>query len=191
MKPSKKTFAKLKEEIYKNAFRLFCDSCFLFHKESFPSSFALSILSLEELGKLEMVDHICGEIPHMSESRAAEHIQHLFSRGMYFSHKNKQIWASMDDLSTDKKRLKNIGDGNLDKEKQKAFYVGFDKRIQSPLKISSQKAYSELKITFQKFISIRDLGFNGFDCWTTQESEEEVNKYIKKLETNFQGLKKP
>jgi AbiV family abortive infection protein len=59
MKPSKKTLGKLKSEIYINAVRLFSDACILYSKRSYASAYALSILSLEALGKFEMVGHIC------------------------------------------------------------------------------------------------------------------------------------
>jgi AbiV family abortive infection protein len=62
MIPSKKTLARLKEEIHINAIHLFCDGCTLFRNKSYSSANALAILSLEELGKLQMVDHICDDI---------------------------------------------------------------------------------------------------------------------------------
>lgn len=79
MIPSKKTLGKLKAEIYINAVRLFVDACELFKMRSHASSLALAILSLEELGKLEMVDHICGDISGNPDEDPQLFINHLFS----------------------------------------------------------------------------------------------------------------
>ena len=87
MIPSKVTLSKLKAEIYTNAVRLFIDACTLYKKRSYASSFALAILSFEELGKLEMVDHICDDISINPDSNPQDFLNHLFSRPMFFNHK--------------------------------------------------------------------------------------------------------
>jgi len=94
MVPSKNMLSRLKTDVYINAVRLFVDSCILFQYHSYPSSFALAILSLEELGKLEMVDQICDDISINPDSDPQEFLDRLFSRTMFLSHKNKQMWAS-------------------------------------------------------------------------------------------------
>ncbi len=192
MIPSKKILSKLKEEVYINAIRLFCDGCKLYKIHSYPSSFAFSILSFEELGKLEMIDHICDDISINPDYDPKEFLKHLFSRDMFFSHTNKQMWASNPILNLTSKRLKQIANRELEKNKQNALYVGYkNRRIQSPKRFSAIKAYTELTITLDKFKDIADLGFNGFDCWSDAQSRAKAKRYLKKIEDLFRMLKKP
>jgi len=174
--PSKKTLSKLKKEVYINAIRLFCDACKLYKVHSYPSSFAFSILSFEELGKLEMIDHICDDISINPDYDPKEFLKHLFSRNMFLSHTNKQMWASNPILNLTSKRIKQIADRELEKNKQDALSI---------------EAYTELTITFDKFKDIADLGFNGFDCWPDAQSRAKAKRYLKKIEDLFRMLKKP
>ena len=192
MIPSKKTLGKLKAEIYINAVRLFVDGCELYQKRSHASAFALAILSLEELGKLEMVDHICDDISINPESDSQEFLKHLFSWPMFLNHRNKQAWASDPIFNFKKKRLKDISEGVLDRAKQDALYVGYvNRRIRSPRKTTPAKAHSELSIVFRKFNDIADLGFNGFDCWSDAQSRSRAKRWFAKVEKAYIGLKKP
>lgn len=151
MIPGKKTIEKLKSETYLNAVRLFSDACLLYQNRAYPSAYALAILSLEELGKLEMIDHICDDISINPHCNPQEFLDHLFSRNMFLSHKNKQIWASDPMLNSEKKRRREIDKGALDRAKQSALYVGYSKhRIQSPKKVTSCKAYGEIAIVYNK-----------------------------------------
>jgi AbiV family abortive infection protein len=189
MIPSKKTLAKLKEEIYVNAVHLFCDGCILFKNKSYSSANALAILSFEELGKLEMVDAICGDISGNPEHDPQRFLNHLFSRPMFFSHKNKQMWAS--DLFNGN-HLRHLKEGILDQYKQDSLYVGYsNRRIWSPRHISSNKAYAQIAISFNKIKEIGDLGFNGFYCESEEQSEKRAKKYYLIAEKVFSSLKKP
>lgn len=189
--PSKKTLSRLKEEVYINAIRLFCDACKLYKTHSYPSSYAFAILSFEELGKLEMIDHICDDILINSDSDPQEFLKTLFSREMLFSHINKQFWSSFQ-FKGFTKRTKQIANRELEKNKQDALYVGYtNRRIRSPKRISAIKAYIELTITFDKFKDISDLGFNGFECWSDAQSRAKAKRYLKKIEDLFTKLNKP
>lgn len=189
MIPSKRTLARLKEEIHINAIHLFCDGCILFKNRSYSSANALAILSLEELGKLEMVDHICDDIRLNPEHGPQEFLSFLFSRRMFFSHKSKQAWASS---FFKENRLRNIEEGILDRDKQDSLYVGYSNcRIRSPRRISSNKAYAQLAITFNKIKEVGDLGFNGFDCFSDEQSVERAKQYYLMAGKAFSSLKKP
>ena len=192
MIPSEKTLSRLKEEVYINAVRLFCDACTLYKVHAYPSSYAFAILSFEELGKLEMIDHICDDIIINPDSNPQEFLDHLFSREMLFSHVNKQVWASISFPKGINKRTKKIANRELEKNKQDAIYVGYiNRRIRSPKRISAIKAYIELTITFDKFKDISDLGFNGFECWSDAQSRAKTKRYLKKIEDLFTKLNKP
>jgi AbiV family abortive infection protein len=186
--PGEKTLARLKEEIHINAVRLFCDGCTLYRHESYSSANALAILSLEELGKLEMVDHICDDICLNPEHDPQQFLDFLFSRRMFFSHTQKQTWA----CSFNSKHLKRISEGILDRDKQNSLYVGYSKlRIRSPRRISSSKAYAQLETSFNKIKEVGDLGFNGFHCLSDAESEKKAKQYCVIAEQAFLSLEKP
>jgi len=188
MIPSKKTLTRLKEEININTINLFCDGCALFDYKSYSSANALAILSLEELGKLEMVDHICDDIALNPQHDPQQFLNNLFSRQMFFSHKQKQMWAS--DFNGN--HLRRINEGILDKDKQSSLYVGYSgRRIRSPRLISSNKAYAQLEISFNKIKEIGDLGFNGFYCYSDAQSKKRAKKCYLIAEKAFFNLKKP
>ena len=88
-----------------------------------------------------------------------------------------------------KKRIKEISDGHLEKTKQKAFYVGYKNRINNPNKITSKQALKEIKTVHNKFIDLKDLGFNGFYCEETEESIEEAKKYLLQVKNKFKKIK--
>jgi hypothetical protein len=52
------TLCHLKIASFKNAVRLFCDACIIYHNKSYATALALAILSLEEIGKYEMAEHL-------------------------------------------------------------------------------------------------------------------------------------
>ena len=54
---SKYKFKKIAEESLRNALRLHEDSILLYKNSSYPSSFQLSVLSLEEFAKAKWVDY--------------------------------------------------------------------------------------------------------------------------------------
>ena len=192
MIPSKVTLSKLKAEIYTNAVRLFIDACTLHKKRSYASSFALAILSFEELGKLEMVDHICDDISINPDSNPQDFLNHLFSRPMFFNHKNKQAWAADPIFDFRKKRFKDIAKGVLEQSKQAALYVGyFNRRIRSPRMITPKKSFNELSMVLNKFTEVDDLGFNGFNCLSNAQSRAKAKRWLGKIKKSYGSINKP
>lgn len=192
MTPSKNILSNLKAETYINAIRLFCDACTLFEGRSYASAYAFAILSFEELGKLEMVDHICDDISINPDCKPEEFLNHLFSRTMFFNHKNKQLWASDLILNLRTKRVKEISVGLLDRAKQDALYVGYcRRRIRSPQRIAARKAYSEITLVLHKLQDTGDLGFNGFDCLSDVQSRGKAKRWLSKAEIVYMKVKKP
>jgi AbiV family abortive infection protein len=81
------TVMRLVRSIHANAARLFLDACTLYRAASYPTAYALSILAYEELGKMEMVDHVAfEEVLNGSARMTRERMEHLFSRNMFYSH---------------------------------------------------------------------------------------------------------
>lgn len=139
---------------FENAIRLHDDSILLFKNHSYPSSFALSVLALEELGKyLHLEDFVWySRIDGRFNPKEEEEIIRLI-----FDHKYKQrkfsIHLDLPMLVT--KAIKNIYHGAIDKDKQNAFYVGLRKnkgkidlkgKISTPAKITRTKAEDQITI---------------------------------------------
>lgn len=183
MIPGKTTLSNLKSEIHANAVRLFIDACSLFRARSYSSAYALAILSFEEIGKLEMVDHICDDIVINPQCNPNDFLEQLFSRHMILNHKNKQMWATLSLDTIQKKRRENVASGNLERAKQNALYVGYFKsRISSPKSITANKARSELRIVHNKLRDIGDLGFNGFYCLSDARSRAKAKRLFARVE---------
>lgn len=134
------------ERVYANAARLFLDACTLYNLDSFPSAYAMAILAFEEVGKIEMMDHVFFEavLNDGSFRMGADRMEHLFSRTMFYSHRNKQAWGIYGRPSA-VERL--VNDRNtLDRHKQDAFYVGFSAgRTRLPSRFQSNYAYRQLR----------------------------------------------
>ena len=191
MKPSKNALATLKEEVYRNAVRLFGDACKLYAVGSYPSAFALGVLSLEEVGKLNMVDHICDDIQINPNSHPQEFLDHLFGRGMYRSHTNKQVWASDPILKRLTKKLEERAQGALDRAKQDAIYVGYSRgRITRPGKLSASKALAQIREVHRALHQTGDLGFNGFECWSTAATRSRSKRVLRQVNEWYNSLKK-
>jgi AbiV family abortive infection protein len=191
MRPSKRTLATLKEEVYRNAVRLIGDACKLYRLGSYPSAFALGVLALEEVGKLNMVDHICDDIQINPDSNPQEFLDRLFSRNMYRSHTNKQVWASDPILKGLTKKLQARAQGALDRAKQDAIYVGYaGRRITRPRKLTASKAMAQIREVRRALHEAGDLGFNGFDCWSTARTRARAARMLQQVDKWYNGLRR-
>lgn len=185
---------RLEERIYENAIRLFEDSCGLYKSRSFASAYALAILANEELGKLLMVDHV-GFEAHLSDRRDRyERLEHLFSRKMFFSHRNKQAWGAYKPMKGTKfaRVEEHLYSGKLERNKQGALYVGFaNHRILLPIRFGSSYAYNHLKYTLGCFAAVGELPF----VWLFEESTARTRKHVARvmayLKSMFDELDSP
>ena len=107
---------------FENALRLHEDSILLFKRQRFPSAYALSVLSLEEIGKYFIIEdfvwhsRIDGRYPPEWEQKIV---------GLTYNHRHKQNrFASHVDLPMFAKRaIKDIYDGKVENKKQDSIYV--------------------------------------------------------------------
>ncbi len=111
---------------FENALRLHFDSILLFDNESYPSAYFLSILSLEELGKVTMLDNfvwhsrIDGRYGAHEEQRSIDRI---------FQHQTKQnVFATNAEWFVPKKLLQDFRNGKIEVMKQNAVYVGLTRK---------------------------------------------------------------
>jgi len=169
---------RLVRSIHANAARLFLDACTLYRERAYPSAYALSILAYEELGKLEMVDHVgFEEMLSHGVRMTAERMEHLFSRKMFYSHRNKQAWGS--NRGREEQR---IYAGALERDKQNAIYVGFvGGRIRQPTRYIASHAYKQLCYTLRAFEEIADIPFYGVHQQSTHATRRHSQAVVNRL----------
>lgn len=117
---------KISIESFINGLRLHFDSIFLFNNNSYPASFQLSVLAMEEFSKSDWVEHyywssITNGFPDVDFEQ--EWLQLLYL------HPKKQItfiWRTMHQEYSPK-FVKLVEDKQLELKKQRATYVGLDK----------------------------------------------------------------
>lgn len=138
---------------FKNVLRLHFDSIILFKNDSFPSSFFLSVLALEELGKYYMLDHFL--FHSRVDGRMGEEWDRKWLNDI-FSHKSKQlVFTNTNQFDLSKKFIKSVNEGKLEIEKQNSVYVGLSKqkreinlidKIKNPFNINLSKAKNQITL---------------------------------------------
>ncbi len=121
-------FKKIATESFKNGLRLYFDSILLYQNNSFPSSFQLSVLSLEEFSKSNWVEHYYYN-SITNENFPERKIEQKWLNLLYFHPKKQKAffgWGVSRDYST--KFIRMVENGELEIKKQKATYVGLNKR---------------------------------------------------------------
>lgn len=131
---------KAEIEAFKNGLRLHFDSMTLFEKKAYPSSFVLSVLSLEEFGKQRLIDEVVfRNVEHeddFSNEKDFEKYLASFEKAL-LTHSVKQRFAIRDDFPfsigynrVQKKFFNRVFNEKgkkepYDTEKQRATYIGF------------------------------------------------------------------
>lgn len=150
---------KAEIEAFKNGLRLHLDSIALFEKKSYPSSFVLSVLSLEEFGKQRLIDEVVfRNSEHENDFASAKEFEkylELYEKSL-LTHSVKQRFAIRDDFPfsvgynrVQKKFFNRVFNERgtkkpFDTEKQRATYIGFQGnklkgRVQRPVDFVSRK----------------------------------------------------
>ena len=73
----------------RNAIRLHFDSILLYKHKSFPSSFFISVIAMEELGKAYWADHF---VFYSKDIRSDDELETLFINKIHSDHRAKQLW---------------------------------------------------------------------------------------------------
>jgi AbiV family abortive infection protein len=190
------TAFRLGQYIYYNAARLCSDACVLYVAESFPSAYALAILGHEELGKLQMFDHVVSEavLNEGSFRLDDDWMEQLFSRTMFFSHRNKQAWGThqgtVNGSTPIVERL--VESNRLDFHKQDALYVGFyGGRIQLPNRFGATHAFRQITYLFHGLERVGDLAFIGLFRDSTRASRRLSEQTLAALRHQYSQLERP
>lgn len=190
------TVMKLERSIHSNAARLFGDACTLYRAGGYASAYGLAILAFEELGKIQLVDHVAFEavLNGGSYFLDPETMKHLFSRGTFYSHTNKQGWGLMgvkEAAPTPQVEML-IKNDKLEIHKQNTFYVGFqDGRIASPERFRATHAYRQLKYALGVFEQMADLPFYGVWEKSTSVTRRRAKNVLTTLRVEFSKLIPP
>ena len=137
----------------RNCLRLHFDSILLFKQKSYPSAYFLSILALEELGKMEMLQDFVWH--SRVDGRYDEDLELKYLERIYSHNIKQRIAVRYIDFSYKpiKRISKQILNGHLEILKQNSVYVGFTKKgkevslrgkLINPLKISLIKARKQI-----------------------------------------------
>lgn len=136
----------------KNGLRLHTDSIVLFNNKRFPSAYFLSILAIEEIGKFFLLEDFWwhSKIHGRMEKKWEEKFI-----GLIYLHRAKQnsFAYNLDGPLPQNKFAKQLFNGNLEKTKQNAVYVGFSRyrrkinlkgKINNPFNITKFKAEKQI-----------------------------------------------
>jgi len=166
-------------EAFKNGLRLHFDAINLFQLGAYPSSYFLSVISLEELGKQRLIDEIVHLYWEHKDDFGSDKEFQSFCQDLektLLSHSVKQGFSVRDEFPfmdgqnlMQKKYLSKMfsakqGRKRIDDWKMRAIYVGFDRnslkgKIQTPRRFISKKramdqitAMNDYLINFTIFI---------------------------------------
>ena len=171
---------------FRNALRLHMDSIKLFKTHSYPSSFVLSVLDLEELGKA----HLLGDFVFYwgrdtrvkpEEEKKWFHLiyRHTVKQGAF--HRNTVY-------ELPKPFERQVFDGSLERLKQEAVYVGFENRenvkgrLRTPFSVTRKKAEYQITMVNDHLLAFC-LGVpKGVYGWDNPMVESQLNaKLFNKL----------
>jgi AbiV family abortive infection protein len=184
---SKYKFKKLATESLINGIRLHFDSILLFRKKSYASSCQLSILALEEISKAHWIEHyyhssvVNGGFPDnkFEQKWLSLLFIHHIKQSAFFS------WSSYMEFSP--KFVKLVSEKQLDYLKQKATYVGLDKkgkvidiesRISSPKQIKLNDAKKIISLLNDHLLGICNHKINNYFAFDIDEMDAVISKKL-------------
>ncbi|MGH2574257.1 MAG: AbiV family abortive infection protein [Ignavibacteria bacterium] len=137
---------------FRNGLRLHFDSIKLFKSKSYPSAFFLSVLAIEEMGKVFLISDF------LFHSRIDGRMEKEWEEkyiGLIYSHTHKQSSFAhhFEDLTATQKFFKLLYKGDFEIMKQNSVYVGLSRnrknvnlksKINNPLTINKMKAQRQI-----------------------------------------------
>ena len=124
---STRKYKQLALESLRNALRLLRDSVVLYESGSYPSAFQLAILSLEEYAKARWVDHVYeASVTNDGFPDAAD--EQVWLKMLYLHTEKQFAFMGREYFEFSPKLVRAVADGQLERRKQAATYVGLPKR---------------------------------------------------------------
>ena len=175
---------------FQNVVRLHLDSITLFMANSYPSAFYLSVIALEELGKIFLISDFLydSRVTGRYNEYKSEELFRVFGKNLeegyfkkiVFNHKRKQFhfvrtFDREDKPST--QYFKKIADGTIENEKQNSLYVGlkrFGKKIDmkspiiNPLKLTKKTSEYQINLIHKCLLEL--TLYVWVEAWTTDSN---------------------
>lgn len=160
--------------VFKNSLRLHLDSIVLYNNRAYPSAFFLSVIALEELGKVSIFDHFLDDSrfhgrlnettdPDISDLQryfGSKNLEEGFFNRHIRSHRRKQLefLSAFDSkYKPSNEYFKNIRDGTIEKKKQDSLYVGLRKlkgRIINPTIVSRRNVSNQIGLVHTSLLEL-------------------------------------
>jgi len=186
-KLSKYKFKRIATESFKNGLRLHFDSILLYKNNSFPSSFQLSVLAMEELAKSYWVEHYYWS-SNTNNNWPDENFEQEWLKLLYL-HPEKQRaffgWGWAYDYSP--KFVEFVEKKQLELKKQRATYVGLDRnkgkidvssRISVPTRIKNRDAKQMISMLNDFLIESCETKLLQEFYFDIEEKDELLNKRL-------------
>jgi AbiV family abortive infection protein len=158
-------YKRLAEESLKNAIRLQADAMLLYKMGSFPSSFHLAVLAIEEFAKAKWIDHVY-HAAVTNEGFGDPGFEQKWLLLLY-SHTEKQYaFVAREEFDFSPRLVRFIKGKNLERKKQQAIYVGLEKvgnridtssRISKPSRIKASDARQVISLLNQELVDVFGL----------------------------------
>ncbi len=161
---SNRKLARIGELSFNNAIRLHKDSILLYKKGSFASAYFLSVLAVEELGKVHMIEKGLGcddGLGDFDQEFLRILYDHSMKQGYFYNNAYFHSW--FDGSAKHKAFVESVWKGALEKTKQNSVYVGLPKtrklidtkgRLSNPLKVDSKKTSKQITMVNDEILSL-------------------------------------
>ncbi|MBU2445479.1 MAG: AbiV family abortive infection protein [Bacteroidetes bacterium] len=181
---------------FQNCLRLHLDSIVMFNNKSFPSAYYLSIISLEELGKIFILadflfnSRVNGRFNEYKDPELLKIFGDNFEEGYFrqtvYNHHRKQynfVRTFDSDYKPTNKYYKDLLNGLIEQKKQNSLYVGLKRnkskidmnsRIINPNKISVSSVFKQIELMHKSILEL--IICVGKEFWTTDS--DNLDEYL-------------
>lgn len=167
----------LKRQAFRNAVKLFHDSCILAIYGSRETAFAIAVLSYEEIGKAAIADR---QLDRVCMNHGAEQYARDTLLAFLKKHKVKQQWAAFDSGANSSMII-----NDLESQKKRALYVGYDgKKVILP-NVSKEKLNELLEEVYRALKGVGELPYYGIAGVSSEKSKWQANKDIESVSETY------
>jgi AbiV family abortive infection protein len=161
----------------------------LLQRGRYPSAYGVGVLAYEELGKAYAIDWACDAMSLNPDDRHRIYDGFL-APGFLHDHLFKQRRAFADTTMMKERtppwKTRFVDSGGLEAAKQHAFYVELTgPSVVTPSRITREKARAFLRDVLDAIEMSGDIGFNGFHCESTPQSEKQAAEALSQARQAF------
>jgi AbiV family abortive infection protein len=159
---SKYKLDRIATESLRNSLRLHFDSILLFKNESYPSSFQLAVLALEEFSKAKWVEHYIYS-SETNEGYPDEEFEQEWLKLLYLHPKKQWNFIARETNDYSPKFVSFVQDRKLEEKKQNSIYVGLARskgkidissRVSTPWRIKKKDAGQIISLLNDEYLVI-------------------------------------